>query len=120
MLFEERSATVLHCSWLALQYKNKIATETPQGGQASDGGCPDREAGATFGAEVFWSLILTWLDASTGSSVTISGCRRAVYRPLTHNPIGRKPLRRRCSRRRGSWTGPARPPCAAPPPWRGR
>ena len=46
----------------SLQYKNKIATETPQGGEASDGGCPDGEAGATFGAEVFWSLIFTWPD----------------------------------------------------------
>ena len=81
MLFDEGSATVLHCSWLALQYENKIVKETPEGGEASDRGCADREAGATFGAEVFWSLILTCLTESTGFSVTISGYRRAVYRP---------------------------------------
>src|SRR3954466_4822467 len=90
MLFEEGSATVLHCSWLALQYKNKIATETPQGGGASDRGCPDREAGATFGAEVFWSLILTGPDRAY-LAVKISGAavRRGVRPPLSHAPIGK-------------------------------
>ena len=73
----------------------KIATETPQGGEASDRSCPDREAGATFGAEVFWSLILPGLIAPTGSSVTISGCRRGVYR--SPHPCAR-------SDARGHWT----------------
>ena len=42
--------------------KMKLPQKPRKAGQAFDGGCPDREAGATFGAEVFWSLILTWPD----------------------------------------------------------
>ena len=54
------------------RFTTKIMYRPPHSCARSSSG--DREGGATFGAEVFWSLILPGLTAPTGSSMT--GCRR--------------------------------------------